>query len=58
MNSISHHRTLHLFLAIVLSVLSASATALDSIALEFGSAASDEDAERYGFALKWDWAAQ
>ena len=52
---------LELFVLFFIAVLVAapqSAVALDSIALEFGSAESDEDAERYGVAFKWDWSAQ
>jgi hypothetical protein len=41
-----------------LSLASASVHALDGVALELGTADSDEDVNRYGIAFKWDWSAQ
>ena len=35
-----------------------TASAIDSIALEIGTAESDEDINRFGIALKWDWNAK
>ena len=32
--------------------------AIDTVALELGTAAGDEDVDRFGVELKWDWAAQ
>lgn len=34
------------------------AFALDGVSFELGTTAGDEDAERYGVAFKWDWAAK
>ena len=44
--------------ALTLMVGTKPAQALDSIALDLGTAAGDTDVERYGIALTWDWSAQ
>jgi len=57
-------RSLTGFTTILLGVVIASSVwvkpvrALDSIALELGTAAGDEDVGRFGAAFKWDWGAQ
>ncbi len=43
---------------IVFSIGVAPVHALDGVALELGTADSDEDVDRFGFSLKWDWSAQ
>lgn len=44
--------------AVALWFASAPVHALDGIALELGTADSDEDVDRFGVAFKWDWSAQ
>ncbi|MGR8949585.1 MAG: acyloxyacyl hydrolase, partial [Gammaproteobacteria bacterium] len=56
MNSKATKKTLLIltFLVLITTAFSA-AQALDSIALELGTAESDEDVNRFGVAFKWDW---
>ena len=51
-------RSLILTAMIALSLFQLNAYAVDSIGLELGTAASDEDVDRIGVAVKWDWTAQ
>lgn len=48
------------FMAIVIANVAwlSTASAIDSIAFEIGAAESDEDINRFGIALKWDWNAK
>jgi lipid A 3-O-deacylase len=47
-----------LAVAVALCIGTAPVHALDGIALELGTAASDEDVDRFGVAFTWDWGAQ
>ena len=49
------HYLLGLTLVVFLTTMASAVHALDSIALELGTAESDEDVNRFGVALKWDW---
>lgn len=59
MNSTATKKNLFgIILAVFLMTAFSAAQALDSIALELGTAESDEDVNRFGIALKWDWNAK
>ena len=52
----AHPTKLLAVFALCLAVLvGRPALALDGVALELGTAASDEDVDRFGVAFKWDW---
>lgn len=51
-------KILLLICAAVVCIGSVPVHALDGIALELGTADSDEDVNRYGAAFKWDWGAE
>ena len=51
-------RPLALAAAVALAGSAPSASALDRLALEFGSAAGDTSVDRYGATAAWDWGVQ
>jgi len=51
----AHRRVKACLLSALLCCAANAVYALDGVALEFGTAAGDEDVNRYGIAFKWDW---